>query len=485
MQAYYTGQHLVMVSMPDSGLHQLSTEQLVATYRAKKLSPVEVTESVLSRIENHNNAVNAFVLIDADAAMLSARASEVRWGRGEPLSPIDGVPSTLKDTMLTKGWPTLRGSKTTDPNVEWNSDAPPVARLREGGAVFLGKTTTPEFGWKGVTDSALSGVTRNPWNTSRTTGGSSGGAVAAAALGMGVLHTGTDAGGSVRIPATFTGLFSLKPTYGRVPAWPASPFGTLSHTGPITRTVRDAAAMLNVMVQPDIRDWTALPSDNIDYLTSIEDGVQGLRIAFSPTLGHVGFVDPEIANLVATAAKSFEELGAIVEEVDPDLIETEAVFRTHWFASAAAVGKAVPSKKHSLLDKGLQEIIEDGRNIAAADYIEASSRRATIGENMQVFFQNYDLLLTPGQPLPAFKAGMEFPEGHNFKRWHEWTPFTYPFNLTQQPAASAPCGFTLDGLPAGLQIIGPLFADALVLRAARAYEHTNPFKMPDAPIVGT
>ena len=471
--------------MSDTELHRLSVDELVAAYRAKRLSPVDVTDATLSRIAMHNDAVNAFVVIDADKAILSARESESRWERGEPLSPIDGVPTTLKDTMLAKGWSTLRGSKTTDPSAERDTDAPPVARLREAGAIFLGKTTTPEFGWKGVTDSALSGVTRNPWNTSRTTGGSSGGAVAAAALGMGILHTGTDAGGSVRIPASFTGVFSLKPTYGKVPAWPASPFGTLSHTGPITRTVRDAAAMLNVMARPDIRDWTALPADGTNYLEGIEHGVEGLRIAFSLTLGHVKIVNPEIAELVTAAAQSFEKLGATVEEIDPDLTDAESIFRTHWFASAAAAEKSVPVDKRYLLDQGLRKIMERGRNVAAADYIEAASGRAAIGERMQAFFQDYDLLLTPGQPLPAFKAGIEFPDGFGFERWHEWTPFTYPFNLTQQPAANVPCGFTSEGLPAGLQIVGPLFADALVLRAAKAYENIHPFKMPDAPISGT
>ena len=470
--------------MTDSPLYSLSCEQLEAAYSAKRLSPVEVTEAVLKRIEECNDAVNAFVVLDPGEAILSAKASEARWARDEPLGPIDGVPTTLKDTMLAKGWPTLRGSKTTDPDGDWDIDAPPVARLREAGAVFLGKTTTPEFGWKGVTDSALSGVTRNPWNTSRTTGGSSGGAVAAAALGMGVLHTGTDAGGSVRIPASFTGVFSIKPTYGRVPAWPASPFGTLSHTGPITRTVRDAAAMLTVMAQADLRDWTALPPVDVDYLDDLEAGIKGLKIAFSLTLGHVDFVHPDVAASVTAAANAFAELGADVVEMDPDLADAEAVFRTHWFASAAAAVSAIPMEKHYLLDRGLKEIITRGRNVAASDYILAASQRAAIGERMEAFFQEYDLLITPGQPLPAFEAGAEFPDDSGFERWHQWTPYTYPFNLTQQPAASVPCGFTQDGLPVGLQIIGARFADGLVLKAARAYEADHPFEMPEGPISG-
>ena len=470
--------------MKATEIFSLTAEQLVRAYSTKEMSPVMVTEAILSRIETSNNSVNAFVFIDEKKAIAAARASEDRWNCDEPLSHIDGVPTTLKDTMLAKGWPTLRGSKTIDPNTNWDNDAPPVARLREAGAVILGKTTTPEFGWKGVTDSILSGITRNPWNTSRTTGGSSGGAAAAAALGMGVLHTGTDAGGSVRIPATFTGVFSLKPTFGQVPAWPSSPFGTLSHTGPITRTVRDAATMLNIMAKPDIRDWTALPPNGTNYLFGIEQNLSNLKIAFSLTLGHVDIVDPEIKELTVAAAKSFEATGARVEEFDPKLADTEKIFEVHWFASAAAMAKSVPYIKRNLLDPGLQEIIECGQQITASDYIEAMDKRSKIGERMQAFFQKFDLLLTPGQPLPAFKAGVEFPNGYEFTRWHQWTPFTYPFNLTQQPAASIPCGFNSDGLPAGLQIVGPLFSDALVLRAARAYEKMHPFKMPLEPIPG-
>ena len=470
--------------MTGTDLHRLSVDDLQTAYRSKKLSPVEATEAALSRIDAHNEAVNAFVLVDRETALSMARASEARWTKGEPLGPIDGVPTTLKDTMLAKGWPTMRGSRTTDTAGPWDVDAPPVARLREAGAVFLGKTTTPEFGWKGVTDSTLSGVTRNPWNTSRTPGGSSGGAVAAAALGMGVLHTGTDAGGSVRIPASFAGVFSIKPTYGRVPAWPASPFGTLSHTGPITSRVDDAAVMLNVMSQSDIRDWTALPPDGVDHRVGLEDGIKGLRIAFSLTLGHVECVAPDIAERVTIAARAFEALGAKVEDIDPDLADAEEVFRVHWFAAAATALARIPAEKHHLVDPGFLEIAELGRGIAAADYLEAASRRAAIGERMEAFFQDYDLLLTPGQPLPAFAAGIEYPEGHGFTRWYDWTPFTYPFNLTQQPAASVPCGFTSDGLPAAIQIVGPLRTDALVLRAARAYETAHPFRMPEAPVKG-
>src|SRR5207249_10658223 len=243
-------------------------------------------------IERLNPALNAFCLVDAEAAIASATESEGSWIKGAPIGLLDGVPVSIKDVILARGWPTLRGSKTIDPKGPWDDDAPAVARLREAGAVLLGKTTTPEFGWKGVTDSPLTGITRNPWNPRKTPGGSSGGAAAAVASGMGPLAVGTDGGGSIRIPCSFTGLFGIKPSFGRVPAWPLSPFGTVAHVGPMTRSVTDAALMLNLLALPDARDWHALPYDARDYRTGLDGGVADLRIAFSPDLGYAK-VDPE------------------------------------------------------------------------------------------------------------------------------------------------------------------------------------------------
>src|SRR3982751_6240485 len=232
--------------------------ELLDGYRKHELSPVEVTRAVLERIEKVNPALNAFCLV-SDRALDEAKASEERWMRGQPRGLLDGVPVSIKDIILTRGWPTLRGSKTVDAKGPWNDDAPVTARLREHGAVLIGKTTTPEFGWKGVTDSPLTGITRNPWNQQKTPGGSSGGAAAAVAAGMGPLAVGTDGGGSIRIPCSFTGLFGIKPSFGRVPAWPLSPFGTVAHVGPMTRSVADAALLLNVLALADARDWHSLP----------------------------------------------------------------------------------------------------------------------------------------------------------------------------------------------------------------------------------
>src|SRR5213595_2733588 len=274
-------------------LCSLSATELLDAYRRHELSPVEVTRAVLERIEKLNPVLNAFNLV-SDRALDEAKASETRWLRGEPKGLLDGVPVSVKDILLTKGWPTLRGSKTVDAKGPWNDDAPCVARLREHGAVLLGKTTTPEFGWKGVTDSPLTGITRNPWNPAKTPGGSSGGAVAAVAAGMGPLAIGTDGGGSIRIPCSFTGLFGIKPSFGRVPAWPLSPFGTVAHVGPITRSVADAALMLNVLAQPDARDWHALPYERRDWRSGLDQDITDLRIAYSPDLGYAS-VEREVA----------------------------------------------------------------------------------------------------------------------------------------------------------------------------------------------
>lgn len=467
--------------MSGDDLAYLSASELLERYREKSLSPVEVTQAVLDRIERHDGAVNAFVLTDAERALADAKASEKRWAKGAPAGLVDGVPTTIKDLVLAKGWPMRGGSLITSPEPV-AEDAPITARLREDGAVLVGKTTTPEFGWKGVTDSPLTGVTRNPWDTSRTPGGSSGGAAVAAALGMGALHVGSDGGGSIRIPAGFTGIFGHKPSFGRVARYPNSAYGTLSHAGPMTRTVTDAALMLTVISRPDARDWFTLPFDAADYRDGLEEGVRGLRIAFSPALGYAT-VDPEIAALVADAAKVFDALGATVEQADPGFADPADFFCPHWYAGAAYAARNYTDEQLRLLDPGLREIIAQGRKLGLLDYLAAVDKRAALGIHMKKFHETYDLLLTPTMPIPAFEAGRELPSSLDAERWMSWTPFSYPFNLTQQPAATVPCGFTRGGLPAGLQIVGRMHDDRTVLRAARAFERERPFVLPREPRV--
>jgi aspartyl-tRNA(Asn)/glutamyl-tRNA(Gln) amidotransferase subunit A len=460
-----------------SDLCALTASALVDAFRKKTLSPAEVTAAVLKRIEALNPVLNAFSLV-SENALNEAKASEARWLAGQPKGLLDGVPVSIKDLILTKGWPTLRGSKTIDPKGPWNDDAPAAARLREHGAVLLGKTTTPEFGWKGVTDSPLTGITRNPWNKAKTPGGSSGGAAAAVAAGMGPLAVGTDGGGSIRIPCAFTGIFGIKASFGRVPAWPLSPFGTVAHVGPMTRSVTDAALMLNVLALPDARDWHALPYEPRDWRTGLDHGVADLRIAYSPDLGYAK-VDEEVREIVGKAVKVFEDLGAKVEEKNPGFEDPAPLFMTHWFAGAAFLLKGIPKEKHELIDPGLREMAAQGEKVSAHDFLDAQLKRGALGAHMNLFHRDYDLLLTPTLSIPAFDAGKEVADKMLQSRWTDWTPFTFPFNLTQQPAASIACGLTAAGLPVGLHLVGPKYADARVLRAARAFETVRPIRTPN------
>jgi len=456
-------------------LAYFSADDLLAGYKSGDISPVESTKAALDQIAKYDGKLNAFVFVDEEGALASARASEERWRKGTTVGLVDGIPTTVKDIMLMKGFATLKGSKLSDPEKPDSDDSPAVQRLREQGAVFLGKTTTPEFGWKGVTDSPLSGITRNPWNADKTPGGSSGGASAACAAGMGVLHTGSDGGGSIRIPAAFAGIFGLKPSFGRVPVWPASAFGTVSHVGPMTRSVSDSALMLDVMKGYDSRDWYSLQSNDLKYREMLQSSLKGRKIAYSRDLGYAA-VDPEIITAVDAAVDLFRELGADVEEVDPGFDCPLEIFGKLWQGGAYYAMQDVDEKNLALLDPGLQQIVENGSKITLPEYFEATVARAELGSKMRAFHDEYSLLLTPSLSVTAFDVGMLAPnqKGNDTADWADWTPFSYPFNLTQQPACSVPCGISSNGLPIGLQIVGPMHRDDLVLQAAAAFEKVSP-----------
>jgi aspartyl-tRNA(Asn)/glutamyl-tRNA(Gln) amidotransferase subunit A len=451
-----------------------SAAELTVLYARRALSPVEAAQALFDRLEALQPKLNAFCLVDRDGALAAAGASERRWRDGKKLSPVDGVPATIKDLMLMRGHPTRRGSHLTD-DVPDTEDSPAVARLKEAGAVILGKTTTPEFGWIAVGDSPLTGITRNPWNLERTPGGSSAGAAGAAAAGIGVLNLGSDGAGSIRIPACFSGVFGIKPTFGLVPAYPPSPMGLLSHHGPIARSVADAAAMLDVIGQPDPRDPYWLPSAG-NFLDGIESGVRGWKIAFSPDLGYAK-VDPEIAASVAAAARKFEELGAHVEQVGKIFDSPRETLLTLWGAGAARIVAGIPAERLKQCDPGFLAVAEAGAGISAVEYLGADLARTALGRTMGTFHETYDLLLTPMMPVPPLPVGEDLSDPSN-QHWVDWSPFSYPFNMTRQPAASIMCGLTSSGLPIGLQIVGRLHTDAKVLRAARAFETTQPVRHP-------
>lgn len=463
-------------------LADMTATELLQHYRDRSLSPVEAAEAALARIREHNEAVNAFCLVDEETTLAAARRSEQRYRRTGPMGLLDGVPVAIKDVFLTRGWPNLKGSWTVDPSGPWEEDAPAVSALKRHGFVPLGKTTTPELGWKGVTDAPIYGVTRNAWDTERTAGGSSGGSASSVALGMGPLSLGTDAGGSIRIPASFSGIVGHKPTQGRVAIHPPSPFGQLAHPGPMSWTVEDTALLLDVLAEEDARDPT-LPANEVDFHASLEGGVDGLSIAFSPDLGYAR-VDDEVAALVHAAVRVLGELGARVEREDPGFSDPREAFDQLFFGGAAHALHGIPEHRHREMDPALVEAAGAVADRSMMDHLDALAERASLIQRMSRFHQRYDLLVTPCLPIPAFTAGLEVPEGSADPRWPGWTPFTYPFNLTGQPACSVPCGFTSTGLPVGLQLVGARHDDATVLRAAHAYQQAAPLTDQRPPLLG-
>ena len=463
-------------------LTQTTATDLLALFRSGDASPVQATQAVLARIAELNPRLNAFCLVDGEAALQSARESEARWQAhrqtGAQVLPLDGVPVSIKDLILTRGWPTLRGSRSVSSDQPWLVDAPVTARLREAGAVLLGKTTTPEFGCKGETNSLLTGISRNPWHLDHTPGGSSGGASAAVSAGLGPLAVGTDGAGSVRIPAAFCGNVGFKPSFGRVPAYPLSPFGSVAHLGPHAMTVADTALMMNTLSQPDARDWTALPHAEVDYLAGLQAGVQGMRVAYSPTLGYASHIHSEIAAATAQAAQHLQDLGALVEIVDPLTEDPLDITTGLWFAAAHQVWRSLSPAQQALTDPDFQAQAELGAQLDANAIHALNQRRGLLGSQLRQFMQRFDLILTPSTAVPAFKAR---PAGHSpmtSQAMLGWTPFSYPFNLSQQPAISLPCGLTSEGLPMGVQLVGPMFGDAKVLQAAKALETCYPLLRP-------
>jgi len=456
----------------------LSAVEAASFYRQGKISPVDVTSACLDKIYKQNSALNAFCLVDISAAMEAARASEARFSSQQELGPLDGVPVAVKDLLLTKAWPTLKGSKTISVNQTWDDEAPSVSRLRESGAVLIGKTTTPEFGWKAVTDSPLTGITYNPWDMGRTAGGSSGGSAAALAAGMTLLALGSDGGGSIRIPASFTSTVGFKPTSGRVPLWPLSAFGTLAHHGPMARTVQDIALTMDAIATYDRRDIYAVAGLEERFFDSVNKGINDLKIAFSANLGG-SIVSHEVATVIAHAIESYRKAGILFEATDPfkafspEIIEE--TWRIHWLSGLLKISSSFPSEKMTDLDQGLLFLIQEAKKINLPQFLEATSLRETLSLSLNEFFQYYDLLVTPTVAVPPFTAGLNTPKDLGFDHWWQWTPFTLPFNLTRHPAISIPCGLTVDGLPIGLQIVGRLGEDSLVLRAARVFELILPF----------
>ncbi len=461
--------------MPNQELGFVSAVELAAMMRARKMSPVEVMRETLARIERFNPALNAFVTVQAEEAKCSAAKAEEALMRGECWGPLHGVPLHVKDNLFVAGSRTTFGSKLMETNVT-SEDCPAVERLRKAGMIVVGRTNSPEYGWKGVTDNRVFGITRNPWNTNLTPGGSSGGASAAVAAGMGPIGLGTDGGGSLRIPASFSGVFGFKASFGRIPNWPGSGGAMLRHIGPITRTVTDMAVALDVLAGPDTRDLLSLPVTGECYSVNLDCGLRGKRVAFSPNLGYAR-VDPEVAAICQRAAERFAEAGAIVEQMQLDWRDPYDAWSVFFFGTAAAsLEKKLPTQGE-LLDPGLRRVVDAGLKLRGVDFANALAARHDFWEKVRRVYERFDLLFCPTLPVPPFAVGQDDADPIDGEKLGplQWTRFTYPFNLTGQPAASVPAGWTKSGLPVGLQIIGNRFADLLVMQAARAWEQIQPW----------
>jgi len=449
--------------------------ELTKLYANRDVSPVEVVNACVQRIETYNAKINAFTLIDYQGAQRAAADSEARWSKKQPQGLLDGVPFTVKDNLMVSGYPFRRGSLVT-PDNPVNEDAPIVARCREAGGIFVGLTTMPEFGVGAVTISPLTGVTRNPWDVRKQSGGSSGGAAAGLAAGFCNFALGSDAGGSIRIPAALTGVVGLKPSAGRVPMYPASAAGTLSCNGPLTRRVADAAFLLSLAAQSDPRDGMAGLTHATNYSASPNENITGLRVATSETLGYAPLVDPEIVAAFKNAVKLFDKLGAIVTAEDLDIQDPITTYLTLLRAGYQFSLRNIAVHDKERLSPPIQEIVFEQKPITLVEYLQALEQCQLLARRFHSFHSRYDVLLTPTVAAPAFAAERYYPEDYEkFSNRRAWTPFTAIFNLTGQPAITVPMALTSKGLPIGLQIVGARGAEIMILKAAAAFEKANNF----------
>ncbi len=448
--------------------------ELRSAMARKEVSAVEVMDSTLSRMESVEPRLNAFVTPMPEEAMKSAQAADYALSAGAAPGPLRGVPISVKDLINVGGVKTTFGSRLMADNVA-AEDAPSVERVRAAGACIIGKTTTTEFGCKGGGgDSPLTGVTRNAWDTEKTTGGSSAGAATSVAAGLTPFALGTDGGGSIRIPSSFCGLFGIKAQFGRVPVFPTSATPTLSHVGPLARTVRDAALLLNTISGFDARDPASVSERAPDFLAACDAPAKGMRVAWSPTLGYAK-PTREVLEITEHAARTFESLGCLVELVEEVIEDPVDLWSAEFYASVGTRLKDALENSRELLDPAVAEVLEGALEGTIDEYYSSVFARYELREKVRRFFDGYDLLLSPTLPVPPFGAGVNTPPELPDRNVVSWVYYTYPFNLTGNPAASIPCGFTGEGLPVGLQMVAGTHRETDILRAAAAFEAARPW----------
>ncbi|MCJ2052307.1 amidase family protein [Methylobacterium sp. J-070] len=448
----------------------LELRRLVAT---RAVSPVDLTERALSRAEASQATLNAFCHLMPDEARAAARRSEAAVMRGEALGLLHGLPVSVKDLIAVASAPYASGSRAMAGNIA-AADAPSVERLRAAGAVIIGKTTTSEFGAKPVGDSPLTGITRHPWDLEKTPGGSSAGAAASVAAGITPFAVGTDGGGSLRIPASLTGLVGLKAQFGRVPVWPTSATPTLAHVGSLARNVADAALLTTAISGHDPRDPFAVAGPVPDLLGAAQASVAGLRVAWSATLGYAR-PDPDVAAIARTAAMALADQGAVVEEVETVFEADPAdLWTAEFYAGIGTRLRGILETRRDLLDPAVADVLDAALAQDMRGYYETVFARYALRDRMVRFFVDHDVLLSPTLPISSLEAGRNIPDGLGDRSLVSWAFYTYPFNLTGQPAASVCVGLAADGMPVGLQIVGRTLGEADVVRTASAIERTQP-----------
>lgn len=463
-----------------SAIHDFSAAQVAAQYSSGALSPVDVARVCLERIEAWEPRLNAMYRTDKEGALSAARAAETRWRAKQPLSPLDGVPVTLKENLYTKGDPAPIGTRANDDAAPQPADSPPAARLREAGCVILGKTTMPDFGMLSSGLSSIHGVTRNPWRLDRNTSGSSSGAGAAAAAGYAPLHLGTDIGGSVRLPATHCGIFALKPSLGRVPTYPPY-IGRVA--GPITRSVADSAALMNLLSKPDARDFMSLPFENVDFVkgteTFSEKNLYNLRIGFLPDMKVGLAVHPEVRAAAAAAAKALQTAGAKVEQM-PSFLTMDLLDGMSRFFEARSYNDYMqmpPAKQAKVLPFIVEWCTWRAKNFSGRDVMAAYASYVALREVTTKACEPYDFVISPTSPILPYEAELPCP-GNDPHNALPHIAFTVPYNMSEQPAASLNWTFSKDGLPIGVQVIGRRFDDLGVLRLSRVLEQLRPKQLP-------
>ncbi len=456
-----------------SELGRMSAVEIRQHIVRKELSPVEVAKRALEAAESTQKTLNAFCLLMPEAALAAAKAAEDSVMKGEQLGPLHGIPFSVKDLIAVKDVMYASGSKTMAKNIA-TVNAPAVERAKAAGGILIGKTTTSEFGCKPVGDNLLTGITRNPWNLEKTPGGSSAGAAASVAAGITPFALATDGGGSIRIPSSFSGLFGIKGHFGRVPVWPTSATPTLAHVGPIARNVQDGALLFSAIAGYDARDPFGVAGEVPDVLSATQAGLKGLRVAFSPTLGYAR-PDKAVAEVVKKAVAKLEDLGCIVEEIDK-VFEKDPVdiWTAEFYAGVGIKLRPFVEKQRELLDPAVAEVLEDALSQDMRSYYEKVFERYAFREQMRLFFEKYDILVSPVLPVSSVDVGLNIPKHITDRNLVSWVYYTYPFNLTGQPAGTVCAGLAPDNMPVGLQIVGRAMGEYDVVRLAAAYERSQP-----------